>query len=153
LYGQWWCAVQPVHYETDRWHIQQVTIRPSLFGIVINTAKKDGKLQWRMHAELKDQKYLVGRWCSLRPGSISSGYMSLQISLNGAFMCGHNYGDVGGNAYANFGVLLFGRTEDRLLEVWKAAATEVRNIVPLSESVEFPTSDIGATETRKAIAS
>lgn len=137
LYGAWWCAVQPVYYRTNKWHVQEVTIKPSLFGVVVNTVKEAGKLQWVMHAQLMDQKYLVGRWKSLRRGSISSGYMSLQISLNGSFMCGHNYGDVGGNEDANFGVLLFGRTREQLEGAWKAMQSEVRDLLPLTESVDY----------------
>lgn len=151
LYGEWWCAVQPVYYQTEKWHIQKLSIKPSLFGIVIDTAKKDGKLQWRMHADLKDQKYLVGRWKSLRAGSISSGYMSLQISLNGEFMCGHNYGDVGGNQNANFGVLLLGRSESLLMDAWKAAAAEVRHMVSLDKSIDYHAADIGESGAQNAI--
>jgi hypothetical protein len=111
LYGEWFAAVQPVYYRTEKWHLQKVIIKPSFFGIVIETMAGSGKLQWRMQARLKDKRCVVGRWKSLRPGSISSGYMSMQLASNGTFMCGHNYGAVTGNQDASFGLLLLGRTE------------------------------------------
>ncbi|MGH7490825.1 MAG: hypothetical protein ACREOO_00370 [bacterium] len=137
LYGEWLAALQPVYYRTEKWHLQKVISRPSFVGIVIEAKAESGKLQWRMRARLKDKRYVVGRWKSLRPGSISSGYMSMQLAPNGTFMCGHNYGDVAGNQDSNFGILLLGRTETDLRGAWQAASTGTRTILPLTEAIDF----------------
>lgn len=63
--------------------------------------------------------------------------MTMQLAPNGTFMCGHNYGDVGGNQDANFGVLLLGRTEADLRASWQAASAGIRPLLPLSEAIEF----------------
>jgi hypothetical protein len=138
LYGEWWCAIQPVYYKTKKWHVQRVRIKPGIFGVVVVTEPESGKLQWKMYARLENQKFLVGRWESSRPGSISNGYMSVQLSSNGTYMCGHDYANVHRNNESDFGVLLFGRSRDDLESARKAVRSGVRELLPLADEVDFP---------------
>lgn len=137
LYGEWFSAVQPVYYPTTKWHVQKVRIKPTIFGLVVETIKSDGKLQWRMYAKLEDQSFLVGRWKSLRPGSISNGYMSMQISSNGNYLFGHDYGSAVKHEKSDFGILLLGRSRSDLESSWKAMSMGVRKMLPLSEKIDF----------------
>lgn len=137
LFGDWFSAVQPVYYKTGKWHIQKVQIKPSFFGLVVETVESDGKLQWRMYAKLEDQTFFVGRWKSARPGSISNGYMSLQISPNGKYMCGHDYGAIVKDGGSDFGILLLGRSQADLESAWKAMSKGMREMLPLTEETDF----------------
>src|SRR5262249_51159150 len=93
LTGQWISAVQPVYYQAgNQWHVQHVQITPSPQGYAVETVKAQKKLQWRMDAKLVANSFLVGRWMSRRKSSQSHGYMTLQISRNGQYMYGHDYG-------------------------------------------------------------
>lgn len=137
LYGEWFSAVQTVYYKTEKWHVQKVQIKASFFGLMVKTKKSKGKLQWRMYAKLEDRTFLVGRWRSEREGSISNGYMVLQISSNGKYMCGHDYGDVLRHGEAHFGILLLGRNRSDLESSWKAMSGGTREMLPLSETIDF----------------
>lgn len=137
LYGEWISAVQPVYYESLDWHIQKVCIRRSVFGIIIETLQEPGKLQWRFLARLRKNEFLVGSWKSLRAGSTSSGYMCAQISSNGRYMCGHDYGKLISNRSAHFGILLLARTMEDLDVAWHAMKKSSRPLLPLEHKIDF----------------
>jgi hypothetical protein len=138
LYGEWLSAVQPVYYPTEKWHVQKIQIKPTIFGLVVETIESPGKLQWRMYAKLEDKTFFVGRWKSVRPGSVSNGYMSMRISSNGKYMCGHDYGADARHGESHFGILLLGRSRSDLKASWKAMFDGTREMLPLSEEIDFP---------------
>lgn len=138
LFGEWFSAVQPVYYPTEKWHVQKVRIKPTIFGLVVETKESPGKLQWRMYAKLENQTFFVGRWKSIRPGSVSNGFMTMRISTNGKYMCGHDYGADAKFEESHFGVLLLGRSRSDLESSWKAMLEGTRAMLPLSERVDFP---------------
>jgi len=139
LTGQWVSAVQPVYYAAgNQWHIQYVQITYSPKGYAVKTVKAEGKLQWRMEAKLVANTFLVGPWSSRRKSSQSHGYMSLQISRNGQYMFGHDYGVVFKEQESHFGILLLGQTEESLQYAWKAMASGRREMLPLTHTVNFP---------------
>lgn len=141
LRGEWLSAVQVVFYETENWHVQRVRVRQRLFKLVVETIEEPGKLQWILEANLENRLYLVGPWRSLRAGSISGGYMSLQISSNGKYMCGHDYGDGVRHDKAHFGIMLLGRNEQELQLAFDAMSTGQREMLPLSSKQDFPESE------------
>jgi hypothetical protein len=140
VYGKWLCAVQTVYYSTPRWHIQKIHARWcwSRLGIEFKTLDCPKKLQWRWSPKLQEQAYLAGPWESLRPGSTSHGTMILQISSNGLYMFGHDYGSTGKDKQANFGVLLFGRSRTNLESAWTAMSESARIMLPLTKAIDFP---------------
>jgi len=137
LYGEWVLAVQPVYYKTGKWHLQKVQFKPAILGLEVQTADAPKTLQWCWHPRLETKTYLAGRWKSTRPGSISDGFMSVQISSNGKYMFGHDYGSVASDKESNFGVLLLGRTQSDLESAWETISKGAREMLPLTETVEF----------------
>src|SRR5205809_18943 len=101
-------AVQPVYYQRDGWHVQDVVISGSADAYAVKTVAAPGKLQWRLDAKLTVNAFLAGPWHSTREGSRSQGYMTLQLARNGMYMCGHDYALALGEA-AHFGVILLSR--------------------------------------------
>jgi hypothetical protein len=137
LRGEWFCAVQPVYYTTDKWHVQKVQIRPTPLGLEVQTVDAPHKLKWRWFPRLEKKTYLVGHWKSTRPGAISHGYMSVQLSSNGKYMFGHDYGAIAKDRESNFGVLLLGLTRPDLASAWEAVSTGTRGMLPLTETIDF----------------
>lgn len=138
VYGEWLCAVQPVYYSTPKWHVQKIRAEPSELGLKFQTTKDSpGKLQWEWTPRLEYNTFLVGPWKSLRPTSDSHGYMSVQLSSNGLYMFGHDFGVVSKHENSNLGILLFGRTQKDLESAWNAMSKGFRPILPLSETVDF----------------
>ena len=138
LLGEWWTAVQPVYYESKEWHLQKVNVKRSLlWGLTMTTVQEEKKLQWEFSAKLIDKSFLVGKWKSLRSGSTSNGFMTLQIASNGVFMCGHDYGKLKSNKKAHFGILLLGRTEAELLKAWEAMENGHRKMLSLDKAIDF----------------
>jgi len=136
--GEWISAVQPVYYPAgSKWHIQRVQITPSPQGYTVETVKAENKLQWRMEAKLIANSFLVGRWASMRKAAQSHGYMTLQISRNGQYMYGHDYGVALKEGESNFGVLLFGQNQESLGSAWKAMRSWRRKMLPLTETIDF----------------
>ena len=138
VYGEWLSAVRPVHYDTPKWHVQKIRAEPSELGLKFQTTKDcPEKLQWEWTPRLEYNTFLVGPWKSLRPGSDSHGYMSVQLSSNGLYMFGHDYGAVSKHENSNLGILLFGRTKNDLESAWNAMSKGFRSILPLSETIDF----------------
>jgi hypothetical protein len=71
IVGQWISAVQPVYYQRDGWHIQDVVISASSETYTVKTVQAVGKLQWRLDAKLVANAFLAGPWRSMREGSRS----------------------------------------------------------------------------------
>jgi TIR domain len=139
LAGSWLSAVQPVYYAAgDAWHIQEVQIVPTPRGYAVVTVRVEGKLQWRLDAKLVANSFLVGRWFSRREGSHSHGYMSLQISRNGMYMFGHDYGIVFEEGKAHFGVLLLAKDKEHLEKARAAMKSARRELLPLDQTMDFP---------------
>lgn len=138
VYGEWLSAVQPVYYSTPKWHVQEIRAEPSELGLKFQTTKDSpGKLQWEWTPRLEYNTFLVGPWKSLRPTSDSHGYMSVQLSSNGLYMFGHDFGVVSKHENSNLGILLFGRTQKDLESAWNAISKGFRPILALSETVDF----------------
>jgi hypothetical protein len=137
IVGKWISAVQPVYYERDGWHVQEVVISASAEAYTVKTVQAPGKLQWRLDAKLIANSFLAGPWHSTREGSRSQGYMTLQLARNGTYMCGHDYALALHDALAHFGVILFSRTEEHLQLAWQAMKAAHRKMVPLERRTEF----------------
>ena len=154
LYGEWYLSIQPVFKMEDSpkhrgktppnqtalvkaWHIQKVRVRWSPLGLKVQTEDAPRKLQWCWYPRLEKETYLVGRWKSIRPGALSNGYMSVQMSSNGRYMCGHDYGAVAKHMETNLGILLLGRDPSDLASAWRAMSMGVRPMLPLTETVDF----------------
>lgn len=135
--GQWISAVQPVYYQRDGWHVQNVVISASSDVYTVKTVPASGKLQWRLDAKLVANAFLAGPWHSTREGSRSQGYITLQLARNGAYMCGHDYALAFGDSVAHFGVMLLSRTEEQLVLAWQAMKAAPREMVPLDQRTDF----------------
>ena len=114
---------------------------PTYDGYRILTVQENAKLQWRFDAKLIGNAFLAGPWRSTRPGSRSQGYMTLQLSRNGTYMCGHDYAMVFEESKAHFGVLLLARTSDALEKAWSAMRAARRELLPLTEEHNFASAD------------
>lgn len=137
--GDWISAVQPIYYRAgSQWHIQHVQITSSPKGYTVETVKSEKKLQWRMEAKLVANSFLAGPWVSMRKSSQSHGYMSLQISRNGQYMFGHDYGVVLREQESNFGILLLAQNEENLQLAWKAMRSGGRKMLPLTDTIDIP---------------
>ena len=137
IVGQWISAVQPVYYQRDGWHVQDVTISASSDVYTVKTVLAPGKLRWRLDARLVASAFLAGPWHSTREGSRSQGYMTLQLARNGMYMCGHDYALAFGEAVAHFGVMLMARTEEHLRMAWQAMKAAQRELAPFDQRVDF----------------
>jgi hypothetical protein len=137
IVGQWISVVQPVYYERDGWHVQDVVISAPSDVYTLKTLPAPGKLQWRLDAKLVANAFLAGPWHSTREGSRSQGYMTLQLARNGTYMCGHEYALAFGDATAHFGVLLLSRAEEHLQLAWQAMKAALREMAPLERRVDF----------------
>lgn len=139
LDGVWLSAVQPVYYEAESgWHVQEVSISPTVEGYIVETRPAEAKLMWRLDARVVANHFLVGRWRSKRPGSASLGYMVLQIARTGTYMCGHDYAIMLDERKAHYGALLLAKDESNLQKAWTAMCHAKRDLVPLSQAVDFP---------------
>lgn len=139
LAGKWISAVQAVYYAAgNAWHVQDVEIAPTPRGYSVATIPAPGKLQWRFEAKLVANAFFVGRWFSKRAGSESKGYMSLQISRNGTYMFGHDYGVVFDEGKAHFGVMLLAKTEEKLEIARTAMKRARRKMSSLDKRIDFP---------------
>jgi hypothetical protein len=137
LFGEWFLAIQPVYYKTNKWHHQKVQFKPTILGIAVQTADTPKKLQWCWYPRLEAQTYLAGPWKSSRVGSTSNGFMTVQISSNGKYMFGYDFGGIAKDKESNFGVLLLGRTHADLQSAWETISTGARQMLPLTETVDF----------------
>jgi hypothetical protein len=147
LSGNWISAVQPVYYASRGWHVQTVKIISMADGYRVQTQPGKDKLQWRLDAKLIGNAFFAGPWRSTRAGSRSQGYMTLQVSRNGSYMCGHDYAMVFEESKAHFGVLLLARSSDTLEEAWRAMRAARRELLPLTEVHDFANDDeASATE-------
>jgi hypothetical protein len=129
LRGLWMSACQAVYYEDEAWHIQQMEIRWSLLGTIIDAVEEKGKLPWVCITRLVGTSLLVGKWHSKRPGSTSAGYLALEIAENGRYMWGHLYGKPSSNRNALYSHFILARTEDDL-EVARSALENSRRGLP-----------------------
>ena len=137
FYGDWISAI-PVFYGSEAgWHIQYVVYENHPFGPRFKTVDEEDNHQWVFHGRLIDNSYLAGTWESLREGSISSGFMSLQISSDGLYMCGLDYGNLNNDAKAHSGVMLLARNEEELENAWIAMKRGYRELLPLSQTWDF----------------
>jgi hypothetical protein len=137
IVGRWISAVQPVYYQCDGWHVQSVEISSTSSIYVVKTDPVEGKLQWRLDAKLVSNAFLAGAWRSLRLGSRSQGYMTLQLARNGTYMCGHDYALTFGDSMAHLGIMLLSRTEEHLQLAWKAMKAAHREMMPLDQRTNF----------------
>lgn len=137
IVGQWISAVQPVYYRRDGWHVQDVVISASSDVYTVKTVAAPGKLQWRLDASLFANAFLAGPWHSTREGSRSQGYMTLQLSRNGTYMCGHDYALAFGESVAQFGVMLLSRTEEHLRLAWQAMKAAQKEMASLDQRTDF----------------
>jgi hypothetical protein len=135
--GKWISAVQPVYYEWEGWHVQDVEISVSADMYTVNTVSTPGKLQWRLDAKFVANAFLAGPWHSTRIGSRSLGYMTLQLARNGTFMCGHDYALAFGDTMAHFGIMLMAKTEDNLQLAWQAMKASQREMLSLAQRRDF----------------
>jgi hypothetical protein len=135
-----------------KWHVQRIRVEPAELGFRFQTTKDPVKLQWEWTPRLEGTKYLAGPWKSLQPGSDSRGYMSVQLSSNGKYMLGHDYGAVGKHGNSDFGILLFGRTDNDLQAAWNAVSKGFRPIKPLSETIDFPEPSSTSAESSGSVA-
>jgi hypothetical protein len=133
---KWHCAVQPVFYGGPKWHRQEVKITLTLFGIKVRTLDQQGKLQWEWHATLRKKVFLVGPWRTLREGGIANGFISVQISRTGTFMCGHDYANTMVQEHSEYGVILLGQTEEDLQMAWTAMLSGTHEMRPLDETAD-----------------
>jgi hypothetical protein len=137
IVGQGISAVQPVYYQRDGWHVQDVEISASTDAYTVKTLPVPGKIQWRLDARFIANAFLAGPWHSTREGSRSQGYMTLQLARNGTYMCGHDYALAFGDSMAHFGVILLSRTEEHLRSAWQAMKTARREMVSLDQRTDF----------------
>jgi len=137
IVGPWISAGQPVYYLRDGWHVQDVVISASSDVYTVKTVPAPGKLQWRLDAKLVANAFLAGPWHSTREGSRSQGYMTLQLSRNGTYMCGHDYALAFGDSATHIGVMLLSRTEEHLSLAWQAMKAEQREMASLDQRAEF----------------
>jgi hypothetical protein len=137
IVGKWISAVQPVYYQRPKWHVQDVQISQSSGNYMVKTVPAPKKLQWRMDATLIAESFLTGPWRSTREGSQSHGYMTLQVSRSGAYMCGHDYAVAIDEARAHLGVMLLGRTSADLRRAWEAICAARRELLPLKKRCDF----------------
>jgi hypothetical protein len=137
IVGGWISAVQPVYYQRDGWHVQDVVISAASDVYTVKTAQGPGKLQWRLDARFVANAFLAGPWHSTREGSRSQGYMTLQLARNGTYMCGHDYALAFGESVAHFGVMLLSRTEEHLRLAWQAMKAAQRKMTSLDQRSDF----------------
>lgn len=137
IVGRWISAIEPVYYDREGWHVQDVVISASSNEYTVKTLQASGKLQWRLDAKLVANAFLAGPWQSMREGSRSRGYMTLQLARNGTYMCGHDYALAFGESVAHFGVMLVSRSEEHLQLAWKAMRAACREMAPLERRVNF----------------
>jgi hypothetical protein len=137
IVGKWISAVQPVYYQRDGWHVQDVEISASSDVYTVKTVPATSKLQWRLDAKLFANAFLAGPWHSTREGSRSQGYMTLQLARNGTYMCGHDYALAFGDSEAHFGVMLLSRTEEHLRVAWQAMKAAHIEMLSLDERTDF----------------
>jgi hypothetical protein len=149
LYGEWLYAVQPVYYLTrrdapnkpppveDRWHVHRLQIAPSWRGLKARTIDAPGKLQWVWYPKLKREFFLTGIWRSTRKTSASVGCMSVQVSRDGRYMFGFDFGIAHAQESSNFGILLLGKSERDLQSAWTAVDRGRRRVRPLSDTIDF----------------
>ncbi len=131
LSGRWISAVQPVYYPSCRWHVQRVEAASTSEGYLLKTVQEEEKLQWRFDATFLNNYFLVGPWRSTRASSRSQGFIALQVSRNGTYMCGHDYAMAFEESKANFGILLLGRSDRELDKAFSAMKNARREMEPL----------------------
>lgn len=120
LDGIWHSAIQAPYYQDEEWHKQKMVISHGLFDIIIKSEEKEGKLQWTSRSKLFQNSFISGSWTSKRPGSLSRGYISLEISSNGKFMWGHIYGDSQQNVKVLYGHFIMAKNERELEIAYEA---------------------------------
>jgi hypothetical protein len=137
LSGEWVIAVQPVYYEGAKWHVERVDSKRAAQGFEFHTVDSAGKLQWTWFPIFDHDRFLTGPWRSLRPTSVSHGYMTVQLAPNGQYMFGHDYGVVARDGESHFGVFLLGRDDFHLQRAWDAMSRGARALLPLSERADY----------------
>lgn len=88
LLGKWHSCWQPENDSSGKWVSEIVTIRPSLGRLRLKNAGNSDGYQWEGVGKLIDNKHVIGRWHSVRPGATSAGTFTLTICPQGCWMIG-----------------------------------------------------------------
>jgi hypothetical protein len=88
FFADWHSSWQPTFALDLHWVTERLKIGKRFGRVVLESRENSEGYEWRGTARILDDRFIVGEWKSVKPGSQASGAFVLVMGLEGQYMIG-----------------------------------------------------------------